>query len=186
MNVIKEIQRINEQEAFRGISEAASWHSDYKHSAYVYVGGLPFDLTEGDIICIFSQYGEVTDINLVRDKKTGKSKGFAFVKYEDQRSTILAVDNFNNTKILGRTIRVDHVKNYRPPKDDDRDEDEKETRKHDRKSRSRSRSPHAYSKGNSPSNDTLTHISRQDSCERAYSRDYNRRSRPRSRDRKKY
>lgn len=38
-----------------------------------------------------SRYGEVVDVNLVRDKGTGKSKGFAFVAYEDQRSTNLAV-----------------------------------------------------------------------------------------------
>lgn len=38
-----------------------------------------------------SRYGEVVDVNLVRDKATGKSKGFAFLAYEDQRSTILAV-----------------------------------------------------------------------------------------------
>jgi len=38
-----------------------------------------------------SRYGEVVDINLVRDKGTGKSKGFAFLAYEDQRSTNLAV-----------------------------------------------------------------------------------------------
>lgn len=38
-------------------------------------------------------------INLVRDKKTGKSKGFAFLCYEDQRSTILAVDNLNGIKV---------------------------------------------------------------------------------------
>lgn len=37
------------------------------------------------------RYGEVVDINLVRDKGTGKSKGFAFIAYEDQRSTNLAV-----------------------------------------------------------------------------------------------
>lgn len=37
------------------------------------------------------RYGEVVDVNLVRDKGTGKSKGFAFVAYEDQRSTNLAV-----------------------------------------------------------------------------------------------
>ena len=37
------------------------------------------------------RYGEVVDVNLVRDKATGKSKGFAFVAYEDQRSTVLAV-----------------------------------------------------------------------------------------------
>uniref|UniRef100_A0A663MB96 RNA binding motif protein X-linked 2 n=1 Tax=Athene cunicularia TaxID=194338 RepID=A0A663MB96_ATHCN len=82
-------------------------------------GGLHYELTEGDVICVFSQYGEVVNINLVRDKKTGKSKGFCFLCYEDQRSTILAVDNFNGIKIKGRTIRVDHVANYRPPKESD-------------------------------------------------------------------
>ncbi|XP_036846007.1 RNA-binding motif protein, X-linked 2 isoform X2 [Oncorhynchus mykiss] len=65
------------------------------------------------------RYGEMANINLVRDKKTGKSKGFCFICYEDQRSTILAVDNLNGIKIKGRTIRVDHVLNYRPPKDNE-------------------------------------------------------------------
>ena len=45
------------------------------------------------------RYGEIININLVRDKKTGKSKGFCFIAYEDQRSTIVAVDNFNGTKV---------------------------------------------------------------------------------------
>jgi RNA-binding motif X-linked protein 2 len=54
-------------------------------------------------------------VNLVRDKKTGKPKGFCFLAYEDQRSTILAVDNFNGISLCGRTIRVDHVKDYKPP-----------------------------------------------------------------------
>jgi len=40
---------------------------------------------------ILCRYGEVVDVNLVRDKATGKSKGFAFLAYEDQRSTVLAV-----------------------------------------------------------------------------------------------
>ncbi len=52
-----------------------------------------------------------------RDKETGKPKGFAFVMYEDQRSTVLAVDNLNGAKILERTIRVDHVKNYKQPRE---------------------------------------------------------------------
>uniref|UniRef100_A0A8C3QHX0 RNA binding motif protein X-linked 2 n=1 Tax=Cyanoderma ruficeps TaxID=181631 RepID=A0A8C3QHX0_9PASS len=100
-----------------GVQEAVSWHAEYKDSAWIFVGGLHYELTEGDVICVFSQYGEVVNINLVRDKKTGKSKGFCFLCYEDQRSTILAVDNFNGIKIKGRTIRVDHVANYRPPKE---------------------------------------------------------------------
>jgi hypothetical protein len=37
------------------------------------------------------RYGEIVDVNLVRDKGTGKSRGFAFLAYEDQRSTVLAV-----------------------------------------------------------------------------------------------
>ncbi|KAM7043130.1 RNA-binding motif protein, X-linked 2 [Acridotheres tristis] len=114
---VKLINELNAREAELGVQEAVSWHAEYKDSAWIFVGGLHYQLTEGDVICVFSQYGEVVNINLVRDKKTGKSKGFCFLCYEDQRSTILAVDNFNGIKIKGRTIRVDHVANYRPPKE---------------------------------------------------------------------
>ncbi len=55
MNVVKEIQRINEKEALLGLSGKASWHDKYKDSAYVFVGGLDYGLTEGDVICVFSQ-----------------------------------------------------------------------------------------------------------------------------------
>ncbi|XP_069049722.1 RNA-binding motif protein, X-linked 2 [Lepisosteus oculatus] len=114
---VKLINELNQREAELGVKETVSWHSEYKDSAWIFIGGFPYELTEGDVICVFSQYGEIANINLVRDNKTGKSKGFCFICYEDQRSTILAVDNFNGIKLKGRTIRVDHVKNYRPPKD---------------------------------------------------------------------
>ncbi|KAL0994338.1 hypothetical protein UPYG_G00120820 [Umbra pygmaea] len=116
---VKLINELNEREASLGVKENVSWHSEYKDSAWIFIGGFPYELTEGDIVCVFSQYGEIANINLVRDKKTGKSKGFCFICYEDQRSTILAVDNLNGIKIKGRTIRVDHVLNYRPPKDNE-------------------------------------------------------------------
>jgi RNA-binding motif protein, X-linked 2 len=48
-----------------------------------------------------------------REKATGKRRGFAFLMYEDQRSTVLAVDNLNGADLLGRTLRVDHVQNYK-------------------------------------------------------------------------
>merc|ERR1712060_866437 len=47
----------------------------------------------------------------------GKSKGFGYICYEDQRSTDLAVDNMNGFKLLGRTLRVDHVEKYKAPKE---------------------------------------------------------------------
>lgn len=55
-------------------------------------------------------------MNLPRDKVTGKTKGFGFLMYEDQRSTVLAVDNLNGAKVLERTLRVDHAKDYKQPK----------------------------------------------------------------------
>ena len=45
------------------------------------------------------QYGEVVDVHLVRDGETGKSRGFCFLAYEDQRSTNLAVDNLSGSKV---------------------------------------------------------------------------------------
>lgn len=121
---VKNIKKLSETELKYNISGKASWHYQYKDSAWIFIGGLPYDLSEGDIICIFSQYGEVANINLVRDRVTGKSKGFCFLCYEDQRSTILSVDNLNSIKVCGRTLRVDHVEQYKIPKDPDKlDED---------------------------------------------------------------
>lgn len=55
LTLVKRIQNINKREANLGISEDASWHAKYKDSAYVYVGGIPFDLTEGDLLAVFAQ-----------------------------------------------------------------------------------------------------------------------------------
>ncbi|KAJ3275728.1 hypothetical protein HDV01_007195 [Terramyces sp. JEL0728] len=103
-------------------------------SAYIYVGSLPFELTEGDLIAIFSQYGEIIDLDLIRDFESGKSKGFCFLGYENQKSTVLAVDNLNGIKILDRNIRVDHTEKYvkRPMKgENDQEFEEREQRRRD-------------------------------------------------------
>ena len=112
---VRKIQQLNEQELQRGLIGKKSWHDDYKDSAWLFIAGLPYDLSEGDIICAFSQYGEVVDVKLARDSKTGKSRGFAFLLHEDQESTVLTVDNLNGIKILGRTILVQHVPAYKIP-----------------------------------------------------------------------
>jgi RNA-binding motif X-linked protein 2 len=146
MNTIREIQKINEQELERGLAgtpvsdvlkhsfaelrmfalaneshlsflySQASWHQKYLQSAWVYVGNFDQTLTEGDVLCVMSQYGEVDDVNLVRDETTGKSKGFCFLKYEDARSCVVAVDNLGGADVCGRPLRVDHVEKYRLPK----------------------------------------------------------------------
>lgn len=115
---IKNTLKVTQREILSGVGDAASWHSRFKHSAYVYAGGLPFNLTEGDVMAAFAQYGELVDVNLVRDKETGKSRGFAFLAYEDQRSTVLAVDNLSGSNLGGRIIKVDHVDRYKVKESD--------------------------------------------------------------------
>lgn len=120
MNVIKEIEKINEAELQHGLSLEASWHWQYRKSAWIFAGGLAYELCEGDVLCVFSQcvarghggdpllavppcrWGEIEDIHLARDEVTGKSKGFAFIKYERFESAVLAIDNFNGIKVRPR------------------------------------------------------------------------------------
>mmetsp|Transcript_29383 Transcript_29383/g.94781 ORF Transcript_29383/g.94781 Transcript_29383/m.94781 type:complete len:292 (+) Transcript_29383:65-940(+) len=117
MNNVRSIRALNERELELGIKEAGSWHGKYRDSAWVYVGGLPRELSEGDVVCVLSQFGEVEDFNMPRDAKTGRPRGWCWCKYEDQRSTVLAVDNFTGASLLGRTLRVDHCEKYSLPKE---------------------------------------------------------------------
>jgi RNA-binding motif X-linked protein 2 len=110
MQSVRQIERLNQTELDKVIPSNASWHTDYRDTAYLYIGGLPFELSEGDILTIFSQYGNPVHINLVRDKETGKSRGFCFLKYEDQRSCDLAVDNLSGAGVMGRVMSVDHTR----------------------------------------------------------------------------
>ncbi|GAM84225.1 hypothetical protein ANO11243_022190 [Dothideomycetidae sp. 11243] len=121
MQSIKQIQRLNERELDHAIPPSASWHTDYRDTAYIYIGGVPLDLSEGDIITIFSQYGDPVWIKLARDKDTGKSRGFAWLKYEDQRSCDLAVDNLSGATVMGRLLAVDHARYKKRDDEDDAD-----------------------------------------------------------------
>ncbi|SOV11015.1 RNA-binding protein, putative [Plasmodium gaboni] len=123
---IRNIEKLNEAELKNIGNNDSSWHDQYRDSSYIYIGNLDNRLTEGDIVIVFSQYGEPIDVNLVRDNETGKSKGYCFLSYADQRSTILAVDNFNGYKLLERPLVVDHILNYRLPKKYLKDEDKNE------------------------------------------------------------
>ncbi|CDR95830.1 RNA-binding protein, putative [Babesia bigemina] len=121
---ITAIERLSELELQQGIIGPSSWHHQYKDSCYIYIGGLDKRMTEGDIVIVFSQFGEPIDVHLKRDRKTGASLGYCFLGYKDQRSTILAVDNFNGCTLLGRRIRVDHVLDYKAPVEYEDEEDD--------------------------------------------------------------
>ncbi|CAH2352585.1 putative U2 snRNP component ist3 [[Candida] railenensis] len=109
MNSIQKINSINQKELDSNVTDSASWHADYRDTPYIYIGFLPQELSEPDILAIFSQYGIPTHINLIKDKESGKSKGFCYLKYEDYRSCVLAIDNFNGISVLDKKLKVDHV-----------------------------------------------------------------------------
>jgi len=71
----------------------------------VYVGNLPFTITEDELQNTFEQFGAIDRINLITDRNTGKSKGFAFVTYTSDSSAQAALQ-FDGTELNGRKVRV--------------------------------------------------------------------------------
>ncbi|KAJ7522599.1 hypothetical protein O6H91_18G019100 [Diphasiastrum complanatum] len=72
----------------------------------VFVGGLDKDTTEDELRTIFKKVGKVIEIRLSRNLKTGKNKGYAFVRYADSREAKRAVDELNLLEVHGRPCRV--------------------------------------------------------------------------------
>ncbi|CCD46174.1 putative rna recognition motif containing protein [Botrytis cinerea BcDW1] len=76
-------------------------------SKSVFVGNIPYGLTEEQIIDIFSSAGNVVNFRLVYDRETGRPKGFGFAEYPDSDSAASAVRNLNDYEIMNRKLRVD-------------------------------------------------------------------------------
>ncbi|KAK4191830.1 hypothetical protein QBC35DRAFT_374902 [Podospora australis] len=76
-------------------------------SRVVFVGNIPYGLTEEQITEIFSGAGRVINFRLVYDRETGRPKGFGFAEFPDYDSAASAVRNLNDHEIMGRKLRVD-------------------------------------------------------------------------------
>ncbi|KAJ1327466.1 cleavage stimulation factor subunit 2 [Microdochium nivale] len=77
-------------------------------SRVVFVGNIPYGLSEEQISDIFSTAGKVINFRLVYDRETGRPKGFGFAEYPDPDSAASAVRNLNDYEIMGRKLRVDY------------------------------------------------------------------------------
>lgn len=76
----------------------------------IYVGNLNYNLTEEDVASLFSQYGEVVSVKLVKDKETGRAKGFGFVEMADDQEGAEAVSKLDGADVQGRNIKVNEAK----------------------------------------------------------------------------
>lgn len=87
-----------------GASEEAGF-MDHGMGLSVYLGNIPYDYTEEQVMEIAQSVGPVDDLKLLFDPNTGKSKGYAFVKYVDHETAESAVRNLNNFLIGNRNIK---------------------------------------------------------------------------------
>ena len=76
----------------------------------LYVGGLPYQTTEHDLIELFEQVGQVTEVSVITDRDTGRSKGFGFVEMSDPQAARTAIERLNGTHLGDRTITVNEAR----------------------------------------------------------------------------
>tara|TARA_Y100000310_G_C20587774_1_gene766356 strand:- start:921 stop:1175 length:255 start_codon:yes stop_codon:yes gene_type:complete len=76
----------------------------------VYVGNLPFGLDDNGLKDLFSEFGEVTEAVVIKDKYSGRSKGFGFVTFADDAAGQKAVSELNGKDVQGREIKVNEAR----------------------------------------------------------------------------
>lgn len=89
----------------------------------LFVGNLPYSMTEADLSSAFEEFGQVRQATIVTDRESGRSRGFGFVEYADEAVAPIAIQAMNNTSLGGRTIFVNEAHERqsgggsRPPRD---------------------------------------------------------------------
>jgi RNA recognition motif-containing protein len=76
----------------------------------LYVGGLPYSVTEGRLQELFSAHGTVESANVISDKFTGQSRGFGFVEMSSNNEAQAAIQSLNGTQFEGRSLTVNEAK----------------------------------------------------------------------------
>jgi RNA recognition motif-containing protein len=76
----------------------------------LYVGNLSFETTEADLQTLFAQAGTVQTVNIIRDRDTGRPRGFGFVEMANETDARNAIDSFNEQSFAGRNLTVNIAK----------------------------------------------------------------------------
>jgi len=82
----------------------------------IYVGNLSFQTTEESLRSAFENFGEVSSVNVIKDKFSGESRGFAFVEMSDNDQANAAISGLNGQDLEGRTLKVSEAR----PRNDNR------------------------------------------------------------------
>jgi len=80
----------------------------------IYVGNLSYGMTEDDLQNLFEEFGSVSSVNIIKDRETGRAKGFGFIEMEEQADGENAIKELDGNEIQGRNIKVNEAR----PKED--------------------------------------------------------------------
>lgn len=76
----------------------------------IYVGNLPFTITEEELQSAFAEFGEVSSVSIIKDKFSGQSKGFGFIEMPSDSEADAAIKALNEREMKGRNLRVNQAK----------------------------------------------------------------------------
>lgn len=76
----------------------------------IYVGNLPYNISEDELKNMFSEFGHVTAVKIIQDKHTGKSKGFGFVEMGSKNEGAAAIKALSGKEINGRALAIDEAR----------------------------------------------------------------------------
>jgi RNA recognition motif-containing protein len=76
----------------------------------LFVGNLSFETTENDLQDLFEKHGQVSEVALMMDRMTGKSRGFAFVTMNDKAQADAALSALNGQQVAGRALTVNEAR----------------------------------------------------------------------------
>lgn len=79
----------------------------------LFVGGLSWGTTDKELREAFEAYGSVTEAKVIKERDSGRSRGFGFVTFESEDDATAAVEAMNDTELDGRNIRVDFAHDKR-------------------------------------------------------------------------
>ncbi len=76
----------------------------------IYVGNLAYRATEDDIRQAFSQFGQVDSVQIIKDRETGRSRGFAFVEMPHADQAKEAIEQLDSSDIAGRQVKINEAR----------------------------------------------------------------------------
>ncbi len=76
----------------------------------IYVGNLPFTVSEDDVRQAFAAYGTVSSVAIIKDRETGQSRGFAFVEMPNNEEGTAAINNLNGKPLKGRALKINEAR----------------------------------------------------------------------------